>query len=302
MPEIARECGDIAFDISTLLLKTARSWKKNFTDQYTDEKSWLLFVSLVNAVDFQPVAVRTLKNTFKSKFGTDPRSVIEHIKQCQEFGWLAFDEDQAHVTATELLRDAYDKHRFCVVNHAIQTAQELRGHSFTPSPYYDWPDELYARNELLWNKFSEHWKTALETMLGDAKTKNGKRLSPAVQSKLVDRFFTATYWFLLVFSWRHKHFCQSGTRNHLLKRDRLRAKMHLTTNSAMAATDYKLRKLVEYGVLLERWAGKRAAYEMPDFTYNHLTETFTAFARDLHGFGEGLASANVTLIGPRGRT
>jgi hypothetical protein len=232
------------------------------------------------------VSCRSLHRTLYGLYGTDIRTCIERVKDCEKDGFVRVVDasgqpcaasSASSVAATEKLYESFDR-------HCRDTIDEIRA-VFANRETTRWPRiecDGAAISAILhfFNGYDQKWRETCEHVV------KRKGLTPAHVDDAMDHLVTYQYWAILMLIWGASSYGTDDARSPALVIDEINSRMWDVLRLGHLAIKERVGNLIRWGFFAEQTIKKHKAVTLTPVAGEAISESLAAtkpLLRELHG-------------------
>ena len=232
------------------------------------------------------VSCRSLHRTLYGLYGTDIRTCIERVKDCERDGFIKVVDASSQpcaaspgclIAATDKLHDSFD-------GHCRDTIAEI-GAVFANGERAGW-SVLHCDGAAIsailnfFNGYDQKWRDICETVVRQ------KGLTPAHVNDAMDHLVTYQYWAIVMLLWSASPFGSGRTAAPALVIDEINSRMWDVLRLGHLAIKERVGNLIRWGFFAEQTIKKHKAVALTPLAGEAISESLTAtkpLLQDLHG-------------------
>ena len=195
--------------VARFLSEYHKNWQNNFPGLNKRAHWHVIFSARLAGKD--GVSCRTIHRALYGSYGTDIRTCVERIHDCEQDGFVRVFDAAARpcVASAGCLIGATDQLRECFDRHCRATIDELRaacgeGERRFPPPIRCDDDKVSAIFQFF-HAYDEKWRETAETVVRQ------KQLTPAFHNDAMDHLVTYQYWAIAMLLWSASQFGSDST-------------------------------------------------------------------------------------------
>jgi hypothetical protein len=243
--------------VARFLSEYHKNWQNNFPG-LNKRAHWHVIFSTRLAGD-DGVSCRAIHRALYGFYGTDIRTCIERINDCERDGFVTvFDAGARPCSASAgCLIGATDKLRECFDRHCRAAIDELRAvfgeaeRRFTPPIRCD--DDTVSAIFQFFHSYDEKWRETAESVVRQ------KRLTPAFHDDAMDHLVTHQYWAIAMLLWSASPLGGDGNGAPALVIDEVNSKMWDALQLGHLAIRERVGNLIRWGFFTEQTIKKHKA-------------------------------------------
>jgi hypothetical protein len=232
------------------------------------------------------VSCRSLHRTLYGLYGTDIRTCIERVKDCEKDGFIKVVDASSQpcvaspgclIAATDKLHDSFD-------GHCRDTIAEI-GAVFANGERGGWSVlscDGAAISAILnfFNGYDQKWRDTCETVVRQ------KGLTPAHVNDAMDHLVTYQYWAIVMLLWWALPLGTDSTKTPALVIDEINSRMWDVLRLGHLAIKERVGNLIRWGFFAEQTIKKHKAVALTPLASEAISESLAAtkpLLQDLHG-------------------
>ena len=227
------------------------------------------------------VSCRVIHRALYGFYGTDIRTCIERIKDCENDEFVrVFDGSEqpcpasagSLIGATEKLREHFDRHCHETINEISSVFGEPKRRFASAGPC---EDSVVAAVFQFFGAYDQKWRETAESIVRQ------KRLTPAYHDDAMDHLVTYQYWAIVMLLWSAGSSNRSGSSNRdsadaaALVIDEINSKMWDALRLGHLAIKERVGNLIRWGFFAERTIKKHKAVALTPFASAAISKGLT---------------------------
>ncbi len=246
--------------VALFLSNYHRIWQRLFPD-LIKRAHWHTIFSARCSPD-QRVSCRTLHRTLYGAYGTDIRTCIERVKDCERDGFVRIVDAAGvpcpvsaagFIVATDKLRDSFDRHAVATINEVCR----VFGDRDPPGPVsIACGDAAITAIFGFFEAYDEKWRKA-----GDFVVRK-KGLTIAHIDDSMNHLVTYQYWAVVMLLWSTSAFGRAGGTSPALVIDEINSKMWDALKLGHLAIKERVDNLIRWGFFAEQTIKKHKAVSL----------------------------------------
>jgi hypothetical protein len=255
--------------VARFLTRYHHNWQEHFPGLNKRAHWHVLFSARSNAE--AGVACRSLHRTLYGMYGTDIRTCIERIKDCERDGFVRIVNDAGapcpasaacRITATDRLRDSFDRHCREIIAElgavfAGPAARGLPARGEGRRPFVARPDAAaIAALFAFFDAYERKWRETSEFVA------RNKGLTPAHLADAMDHLVTYQYWAIVMLLWAASPFGNDAATSPALVIDEINSRMWDTLRLGHLAIKERVGNLIRWGFFAEETIKKHKAVSL----------------------------------------
>lgn len=256
-----------------------RNWQDNFPG--LNKRAHWNIIFAARLAEEHGVSCRAIHRTLYGAYGTDIRTCIERIKDCERDGFVRVFDAASHPCAataacligpTDKLREHFDRHCRATIDE-IRTVYGDQKRRFGPPIRCD--EHTVSAILQFFGGYERKWRENAEAIVRQ------KRLTPAYHNDAMDHLVTYQYWAIVMLLWSASPFGNAGAGEPALVIDEINSRMWDALRLGHLAIRERVDNLIRWGFFAEETIKK------------HKAVALTPFARS--AIGTGLAETKPLL-------
>jgi hypothetical protein len=249
--------------VARFLSEYRRNWQSSFPG-LNKRAHWHVIVSARLAGN-AGVSCRAIHRALYGSYGTDIRTCIERINDCERDGFVTvFDDDVRPCPASaSCLIGASDKLRECFDRHCRAAIDEMRAIFGDPERRFGPPircdDDTIAAIFQFIGACDQKWRESAEVVVQQ------QRLTPAFHNDAMDHLVTHQYWAIAMLLWSANAHAGEGAGAAALVIDEINSRMWDALRLGHLAIRERVGNLVRWGFFSEQTIKKHKAVAMTPF-------------------------------------
>jgi hypothetical protein len=231
------------------------------------------------------VSCRSIHRTLYGLYGTDIRTCIERIRDCENDGFIRVLDASGQpctvsptslIAATDKLDEAFDR-------HCRETIEELckafGGRERLRAPGFDCDRSAISALFSFFNSYDQKWRETCELVVRQ------KGLTPAYANDAMDHLVTYQYWAILMLLWSASPFGGGRPDAPALVIDEINSRMWDALRLGHLAIKERVGNLIRWGFFAEQTIKKHKAVALTPVAGSTISESLAAtkpLLRDLH--------------------
>jgi hypothetical protein len=228
------------------------------------------------------VSCRSIHRTLYGLYGTDIRTCIERIKDCENDGFIrALDASgqsctaspTALIAATDKLHEGFDRH----CRETIEAlCKAFRDRESSPLPGFDCDRVAISAISSFFNSYEQKWRATCELVV------KKKGLTPAYANDAMDHLVTYQYWAILMLLWSASPFGGGRPDAPALVIDEINSRMWDALRLGHLAIKERVGNLIRWGFFAEQTIKKHKAVALTPVAGSAITESLATTKPLLH--------------------
>jgi len=283
--------------VARFLCEYYKIWQKHFPG-LNKRAHWHVIFSARTSPD-QGVSCRSIHRTLYGFYGTDIRTCIERVKDCEADGFIKVLDPSSrpctaspgcYIAATDTLYNSFDR-------HAGDTIEELSvafaGRDQRRLPVMECNNATIAAIFSFFGSHDQKWRETCEFVVGQ------KKLTPAHVNDAMDHLVTYQYWAIVMLLWWASPFGIDNASSHALVIDEISSRMWDALRLGHLAIKERVENLIRWGFFTEQTIKKHKAVALTPVAGEAISKSLAdtePLLQDLHA---KLASRPVDVITAR---
>jgi hypothetical protein len=249
--------------VARFLSEYHKNWQANFPG-LNKRAHWHVIFS-ARLAGGEGVSCRAIHRALYGSYGTDIRTCIERINDCERDGFVTvFDAGERPclasagclVGATDNLRERFDRHCRAAIDEmrAVFGEEERR---FGPAIRCD--EDTISAIFQFFGAYDQKWRETAEAVVRQ------KRLTPAYHNDAMDHLVTYQYWAIAMLLWSASSFGSESDGAPALVVDEINSKMWDALRLGHLAIRERVGNLIRWGFFSEQTIKKHKAVAMTAF-------------------------------------
>jgi hypothetical protein len=249
--------------VARFLSEYHKNWQNNFPG-LNKRAHWHIIFSARLAGD-DGVSCRSIHRALYGSYGTDIRTCIERINDCERDGFVTVFDAAARpcLASAGCLIGATSKLRECFERHCRATIDELRAACGDGERRFASPircdDDMISAIFQFFHAYDEKWRETAETVVRQ------KRLTPAFHDDAMDHLVTYQYWAIAMLLWSATPSGSDGAGSPALVVDEVNSKMWDALRLGHLAIRERVGNLIRWGFFSEQTIKKHKAVAMTPY-------------------------------------
>jgi hypothetical protein len=243
--------------VARFLSEYHKNWQNNFPGLIKRAHWHIIFSARLAGKD--GVSCRTIHRALYGSYGTDIRTCIERINDCERDGFVTVFDAAARpcLASSGCLIGATDKLRECFDRHCRAAIEELRAacseddRRFPPPIRCD--GETTSAIFQFFCAYDQKWRETAETVVRQ------KQLTPAFHNDAMDHLVTYQYWAIAMLLWSASPFGSVSAGAPALVVDEINSKMWDALQLGHLAIRERVGNLIRWGFFSEQTIKKHKA-------------------------------------------
>jgi hypothetical protein len=245
------------------------------------------------------VSCRSLHRTLYGLYGTDIRTCIERIKDCEQDGFIRVMDASSQpcaaspgclISPTDKLHDSFD-------GHCRDTMAELSA-VFPNGARADWSvfrcsDAVISAMLNFFNSCDQKWRDTSETVVRQ------KGLTPAHVDDAMDHLVTYQYWAIVMLLWWASPHGTENAKTPALVIDEINSRMWDVLQLGHLAIKERVGNLIRWGFFAEQTIKKHKAVALTPFACEAISKSLAATQPLLRELHEKLVPGETTVLSAR---
>jgi hypothetical protein len=228
------------------------------------------------------VSCRSIHRTLYGLYGTDIRTCIERIRDCENDGFIKILDASSQpcaaspaclIAATDKLHEAFDRH----CRETIEELCEAFGdRENSRSPEVDCDGTAISSIFGFFNTYDQRWRETCELVVRQ------KRLTPAYANDAMDHLVTYQYWAIVMLLWSASPFGGGHPNAPALVIDEINSRMWDALRLGHLAIKERVANLIRWGFFTEQTIKKHKAVALTPAAGSAMSESLAATQQLLH--------------------
>jgi hypothetical protein len=249
--------------VARFLSEYHKDWQNNFPG-LNKRAHWHVIFS-ARLAGTEGASCRAIHRALYGSYGTDIRTCIERINDCERDGFVTvFDAGERPcaasagclIGATEELRERFDRHCRATID-ALRGVVGEEDRRFGPPIRCD--EETIAAIFQFFGVCDQKWRETAEAVVRQ------KRLTPAYHNDAMDHLVTYQYWAIAMLLWWASPFGSGGDGSPALVVDEINSKMWDALQLGHLAIRERVGNLIRWGFFSEQTIKKHKAVALTAF-------------------------------------
>jgi hypothetical protein len=261
-----------------------RNWQANFPGLNKRAHWHVIFSARLSGKD--GVSCRVIHRALYGFYGTDIRTCIERIKDCESDGFVrVFDGSEqpcpastgSLIGATEKLCEHFDRHCRETINEICSVFGEPKRRFAAATAC---GDAVVAAVFQFFGAYDQKWRETAESIVRQ------KRLTPAYHDDAMDHLVTYQYWAIVMLLWSAGCSNLDRAEATALVIDEINSKMWDALRLGHLAIKERVDNLIRWGFFAEKTIKKHKAVALTPFASDAISKGLTEtkpLLEDLYG-------------------
>jgi hypothetical protein len=222
------------------------------------------------------VSCRSIHRTLYGLYGTDIRTCIERIKDCENDGFIQILDASGQpctasptslIAATDKLHDGFDRHCRETIEalcKALGDRDSGRSHGF------DFGRAVISAIFSFFNSYDQKWRETCEPVVRQ------KGLTPAYTNDAMDHLVTYQYWAIVMLLWSASPFGGGRPDAAALVIDEINSRMWDALRLGHLAIKERVSNLIRWGFFAEQTIKKHKAVALTPVAGSAISESLAA--------------------------
>jgi hypothetical protein len=273
--------------VARFLTRYHQNWQKHFPGLNKRAHWHVIFSARSNAE--AGVSCRSLHRALYGMYGTDIRTCIERIRDCENDGFVAVVDASGQpsaaspasmIGATAKLHEAFDLH----CRDAIGELCEIFGdRDHSRAPERDCDSSTIAAIFNFFNAYDQKWRETSEAVVRQ------KGLTPAYANDAMDHLVTYQYWAVVMLLWSASPFGGGRQDAPALVIDEVNSRMWDALRLGHLAIKERVSNLIRWGFFSEQTIKKHKAVALTPAAGSAINQSLAATKPLLHDLYAKLA-------------
>ncbi len=243
--------------VARFLSEYHKIWQKHFPG-LNKRAHWHVIFSARTSSE-QGVSCRSIHRTLYGFYGTDIRTCIERVKDCEADGFIKVVDASnrpcaaspgCFIVATDKLYESFDQHA-CDTIDEVCAAFGSREHRRLPAT--DCADAAIATIFSFFGAYDQKWRETCEFVVRQ------KGLTPAHVNDAMDHLVTYQYWAIVILLWWASPFGSDTANSPALVIDEINSRMWDALRLGHLAIKERVENLIRWGFFAEQTIKKHKA-------------------------------------------
>jgi hypothetical protein len=245
------------------------------------------------------VSCRSIHRALYGFYGTDIRTCIERVKDCERDGFIRVTDEANRpciaspaclITATGKLYECFDRHGRDTTN-AVRAALNDREHRRLPRMEYN--DAAIAAIFGFFGGYDQKWRETCEFVV------RHKGLTPAHVTDAMDHLVTYQYWAIVMLLWWASPFGSDDANSPALVIDEINSRMWDALRLGHLAIKERVDNLIRWGFFTEQTIKRHKAVALTPAAGAAISKSLAEAKPLLEGLDARLGSQQPDVIGAR---
>ena len=245
------------------------------------------------------VSCRSIHRTLYGFYGTDIRTCIERVKDCERDGFIRVTDASNRpctaspaclITATGKLYESFDRHGK-ETTEAVRAALGDRERRHLPPTTCD--DAAIAAIFGFFGAYDQKWRETCEFVVRQ------KALTPAHVNDAMDHLVTYQYWAIVMLLWWASPFGSGDANSPALVIDEINSRMWDALRLGHLAIKERVDNLIRWGFFTEQTIKRHKAVALTPIAGSAISKSLTGAKPLLDDLDAKLVSQQVDVIGAR---
>jgi hypothetical protein len=248
--------------VARFLSEYHKNWQSNFPGLNKRAHWHVIFSARLSGRE--GVSCRAIHRVLYGSYGTDIRTCIERINDCERDGFVTvFDAGErpclasagCFIGANDKLRERFDRHCRATIDEmrAVFGDQDRR---FGPPIRVD--EDTISAVYQFFGAYEQKWRETAEAVVRQ------KRLTPAYHNDAMDHLVTYQYWAIAMLLWSASSFGGEGDGSPALVVDEINSKMWDALRLGHLAIRERVGNLIRWGFFTEQTIKKHKAVALTE--------------------------------------
>ena len=245
------------------------------------------------------VSCRSIHRTLYGFYGTDIRTCIERVKDCERDGFIRVTDASNRpctaspaclISATGKLYESFDRHGKDTTE-AVRAALGERDRRRLPLT--DFNDADIVAIFSFFGAYDQKWRETCEFVVRQ------KGLTPAHVNDAMDHLVTYQYWAIVMLLWWASPFGSDDANSPALVIDEINSRMWDALRLGHLAIKERVDNLIRWGFFTEQTINRRKAVALTPIAGSAISKSLTEAKPLLDDLDAKLVSQDVDVIGAR---
>jgi hypothetical protein len=283
--------------VARFLREYHRIWQNHFPGLNKRAHWHVIFSGRTGPADGVPC--RSIHRTLYGFYGTDIRTCIERVKDCERDGFIKVTDTSNRpcpasaaclITATEKLYESFDRHGKDTID-ALRAALGDRERRRLPPAKYD--DDAIAAIFGFFGAYDQKWRETCEFVVRQ------KGLTPAHVNDAMDHLVTYQYWAIVMLLWWASPFGTDDANSPALVIDEINSRMWDALRLGHLAIKERVDNLIRWGFFAEQTIKRHKAVALTPVAGSAISKGLAEAKPLLEDLDAKLASQQPEVIGAR---
>jgi hypothetical protein len=283
--------------VARFLREYHRIWQNHFPGLNKRAHWHVIFSGRTGPADGVPC--RSIHRTLYGFYGTDIRTCIERVKDCERDGFIKVTDTSNRpcpasaaclITATEKLYESFDRHGKDTID-ALRAALGDRERRRLPPAKYD--DDAIAAIFGFFGAYDQKWRETCEFVVRQ------KGLTPAHVNDAMDHLVTYQYWAIVMLLWWASPFGSDDANSPALVIDEINSRMWDALRLGHLAIKERVDNLIRWGFFAEQTIKRHKAVALTPVAGSAISKGLAEAKPLLEDLDAKLASQQPEVIGAR---
>ena len=234
----------------------------------------------------EPIACRSIHRTLYGFYGTDIRTCIERVKDCERDGFIRIVDPSNRpciaspgclILPTAKLHESFDRHACDTI---AEVCAAFGDGDSRPLPAVECDDAAIAAIFDFFGAYEKKWRETSELVVRQ------KRLTPAHVNDAMDHLVTYQYWAIVMLLWWASPFADSETQSPALVIDEINSRMWDALRLGHLAIKERVGNLIRWGFFAEETIKKHKAVALIPVAGSAISQSLAdtkPVLQELHG-------------------
>jgi hypothetical protein len=283
--------------VAQFLCEYHRIWQNHFPGLNKRAHWHVIFSARTGPAE--GVSCRSIHRTLYGFYGTDIRTCIERVKDCEGNGFIKVIDASNRpctaspaclITATGKLYESFDHHGKNTID-AVRTALGDRERRRLPPAKYD--DPAIAAIFGFFSAYDQKWRETCEFVVRQ------KGLTPAHVNDAMDHLMTHQYWAIVMLLWWASPFGSDDANSPALVIDEINSRMWDALRLGHLAIKERVDNLIRWGFFAEQTIKRHKAVALTPVAGSAISKGLSESKPLLKDLDTKLASQQPDVIGAR---
>jgi hypothetical protein len=260
--------------VARFLCEYHKIWQKHFPG-LNKRAHWHVIFSARTSSD-QGISCRSIHRTLYGFYGTDIRTCIERVKDCQADGFIKVLDGSSRpctaspgcfIAATENLYKSFDQHAGATIE-ALSAAFDGREHGRLRTTECD--DAAISAIFSFFGAHDQKWRETCEFVIRQ------KKLTPAHVIDAMDHLVTYQYWAIVMLLWWASPFGIDNASSPALVIDEINSRMWDVLRLGHLAIKERVENLIRWGFFAEQIIKKHKAVALTPVAAEAISKSLAA--------------------------
>jgi len=283
--------------VAEFLCEYHRIWQSHFPG-LNKRAHWHVIFS-ARTGPCEGVSCRLIHRTLYGFYGTDIRTCIERVKDCERDGFIKVIDASNRpcaaspaclITATEKLDESFDRHCINTIDAVRAALGDRKRHRF---PAASCSEAAIAAIFGFFGSYDQKWRETCEFVVRQ------KGLTPAHFNDAMDHLVTYQYWAIVMLLWWASPFGNDAANSPALVIDEINSRMWDALRLGHLAIKERVDNLIRWGFFTEQTIKRHKAVALTASAGSAISKSLAGTESLLDDLDARLASQHVDVIDAR---